>query len=392
MQFKDIPGQEKVKERLIKTVNENRVSHAQLFLGPEGSGKLALAIAYAQYINCSNRSETDSCGVCRSCVKYNKIAHPDLHFVFPKATRKKKTIDDNTEPEDGKEQKEKKATFKDYTNEWREMVLENDSFFNLNQWYLKLDMENKQGIISAEDCNEIIKTLAYKSYESEYKVMIIWMVEKLYYSAAPKILKILEEPPEKTLFILISENQEHIINTIRSRTQLVKIPGLKDQDVRDILASKFEMVEDKAWSLALISEGNLVEALRRVNQSVTEQENLDKFRNWMRACFQFKIKEINDFVSAISKIGREKQKSFLEYVLRVARNSMIYNYKTDNIVKADEEEKEFLTKFHPFINPKNSADFYKLFNDAYYHIERNANPSVLFMDVSLKAVKLMRVK
>lgn len=272
------------------------------------------------------------------------------------------------------------------------MVLENDAFFNLNQWYIKLNIENKQGIISAEDCNDIIKTLAYKSYESEYKVMIIWMVEKLYYSAAPKILKILEEPPEKTLFILISENQDQIINTIRSRTQLVKIPRLDDASVKDVLMKKYEANENTASFITVLSEGNLVLARKKLDQSAAEQENFNYFVEWMRLCFRFNYPGISKFVTEIAKIGRERQKSFLEYAMRIARNSMLINYKTDDMVRIDQDESGFLEKFHPFINPENASGFYKIFNEAYYHIERNANPSVLFTDVSLKTVKLLRVK
>lgn len=189
MLFNKIIGQQQVKERLIQTVKENRVSHAQLFIGANGSGKLALAIAYAQYVNCKSRSETDSCGICPSCIKYEKLIHPDLHFIYPIAATKEV----------------KKPRSADFIESWRSLLIENNYYISLNEWFEKIGIENKQGIINAEDCNSIIKTLGYKSYEAEYKVMIIWMAEKLFHAAAPKILKILEEPPEKTLFILITE-------------------------------------------------------------------------------------------------------------------------------------------------------------------------------------------
>jgi len=386
MLFKEIPGQKRIKERLIKSVSENRVSHAQLFLGPEGSGKLALAVAYAQYINCLDKKADDSCGVCRSCVKYNKLAHPDLHFVFPKIVVKEE--DENKR----KEGQRKKVTSKDFANEWREMVLESNFFFELNQWYTKLNIENKQGIISADDCNEIIKTLSYKSYEAEYKVMVIWMVEKLYFTAAPKILKILEEPPEKTLFILISENQDQIISTILSRTQLVKIPRLDDKAVRDYLVNKANIPDHDANTIALISEGNLVEALKKRNDAIAEKEYFENFVRWMRSCFSFKVKDINDFVVSVSKMGRERQKAFLLYAMKIARASLLMNLRSESIIKLDNDELKWLEKFYPFINPRNSADFYNTFNEAHYHIERNANPTILFMDVSLKVTKLLRIK
>lgn len=375
MLFKDITGQEEVKKRLIQTVKDSRVSHAQLFLGPEGSGKLSLAIAYAQYINCKNKKDKEACGECASCVKYKNIAHPDLHFVYPVAGTKKV---------------KSKPRSKDFSTEWRELILEKKGYFNLNDWYNKIGIENKQGIINAEDCNEIIKTLSYKSYESEYKVMIIWMVEKLFYSAAPKILKILEEPPEKTLFILISENQDQIINTIISRTQIVKIHKLKEEAVKQTLVHEYEVQERDAAGIAVLSNGNMIDAIRQIQQSEDEKNNFDLFVKWMRLCYSFKVQDINEFVAEIAKIGRERQKSFLAYAIRMTRNSLLMNYNIADLVKLDNEENGFMTKFSPFINPKNGNAFYDELNKAYYHVERNANPSILFTDLSLKAASLLK--
>ncbi len=375
MLFKDITGQYKVKKRLIQTVKDSRVSHAQMFLGPGGSGKLALAIAYAQYINCKNKTGEDACGKCASCIKYNNIAHPDLHFIYPVAPTKKI---------------KSKPRSKDFSAEWREMILEKKGFFNLNDWYKKIGIENKQGIINAEDCNEIIKTLSYKSYESEYKVMIIWMAEKLFYSAAPKILKILEEPPEKTLFILISENQDQVINTIISRTQIIKINKISEEEIKNLLISKYNLQAKDAKKIAVLSNGNFIEALRQIRHSDEEKTNFDLFVKWMRLCYTFKIQDISGFVSEISRIGRERQKSFLAYAIRMTRNSLLMNYKIAELVKLDEEKNGFMQKFSPFINPKNGDHFYEELNKAYYHVERNANPSILFTDLSLKAASLLK--
>ncbi len=376
MLFKEITGQQTVKKRLIQTVNDSRVSHAQLFFGPEGSGKLALAIAYAQYINCKDRTEEDACGTCPSCVKYHNLAHPDLHFIFPVATT---------------QAVKSKPKSKEFIVHWRDLLIEKGAMINLSDWYNKIGIENKQGIINADDCNEIIKTLSYKSYESEYKVMIIWMVEKLYYSAAPKILKILEEPPEKTLFILVSEDQDQIINTILSRTQLVKVPGLRDKEISHVLVEKFSCTDQEAKDATLLSNGNLIAAFKNFESSDEEKENFKLFVSWMRTCYQFKLIDINGFVSNISKIGREKQKSFLSFAMNMARSSLMMNYKIDELVKLDEQKSEFMKKFSPFINPRNGQSFYDLFNEAYFHIERNANPSVLFMDLSLKAARLLKL-
>ncbi len=375
MLFKDIIGQNEMKQRLIQTVKDNRVSHAQLFLGQPGTGTLALAIAYAQYINCKNKTNNDACGVCPSCVKYSKLAHPDLHFIFPVATTKKiKT----------------KPKSEDFNAEWRELAIESDCYFNLSDWYRKIGIENKQGIINAYDCNEIIKKLSYTSYESEYKVMIVFMVEKLYYAAAPKLLKILEEPPDKTLFLLISENQDQIINTILSRTQIVKIPKLIDQDIKKALIEKENLGESEALNFAFLAGGDFLEAKKYAANAEEIKVNFNLFVDWVRICWKYNYMEMSSFVSKISKIGREKQKSFLSFALRMSRNSILKNYHLDKLVKLDEKEKIFMKKFYPFINPENGQEIYNELNKAYYHIERNANSSILFMDLSLKTARLIK--
>ncbi len=256
MRFKDVIGQGPVKQRLIKTVKDNRVSHAQLFLGPEGSGKLALAIAYAQYINCTNKSPDDSCGTCPSCIKYSKLIHPDLHFIYPTAPLEKL----------------EKPISLDFIAKWRELLTDTRCYLDLPAWYEKIGIERKQAIINTRDCSEILKTLSYKSYEAEYKVMIIWMVEKLFHAAAPKILKILEEPPDKTLFILVSENQEQILKTILSRTQLIKIPSI-DEDVliESLIGEGYE--QSRVNDAVRISGGNYLEANRLLGMADEETQN-----------------------------------------------------------------------------------------------------------------------
>ena len=373
MRFGDIIGQEQIKKNLIQTVLDQRVSHAQLFFGPEGNEKLALAIAYAQYINCPEARKqhlTDSCGTCPSCVKYQKLIHPDLHFIFPVATTKKVT---------------RKPKSIDYIEEWRSFLLSNDFHVNLHEWYEAIGIENKQGIINADDCSEIIHTLSYKSYESEYKVMILWMVEKLYYSAAPKILKILEEPPEKTLFILISEDPDQIISTIRSRTLLVKIPKIGIPDLTNFLIRKYSLNEREAGIISRQSSGNLKLALNRLQRVEEDQYNFITFRKWMLLCYDNKIVDLVGFTSEISKIGRENQKTFLLYALGVIQSCAAIVFRNEDLVTADSDELKFLQKFSRFINASTIDFFFELFNTAIYHIERNAHPQTLFLDLSLKA-------
>ncbi len=377
MKFSDIIGQESIKDRLRRSVKDNRVSHAQLFFGPEGSGKLAMALAYAQYINCTNRTGEDSCGVCSSCIKYEKIIHPDLHFIYPIA--KTKEVPD-------------KPQSKLFISQWRSILTSRKAVFGLLDWYQHINLENKQGIINAEDCNEIIRTLSYKSYESEYKVMIIWMVEKLFHSAAPKILKILEEPPDKTLFILISEQSDQILSTILSRTQLVKFHKRSDQELVQALIAHSDCSVEAANQVRYLADGNLNVAMKILETGETEQANFEMFRTWMRFCFKTNIREISGLTSEFSSMGREKQKSLMSYALKVIRYCMHNRIGDQSQIRADGDELKFVNDFTPFIHPDNAGQLYDEFNKALYHIERNGNATILFMDLSLQSMKWLKIK
>jgi DNA polymerase-3 subunit delta' len=374
MLFKDIIGNEVAKSRLLQTVRESRVSHAQLFLGPEGSGKVQLAIAYAQYINCTNRTETDSCGVCPSCAKYNKLIHPDLHFVFPSAATG-----------------DTKALSKNYIHKWREYLLENKFHASFNDWINFLGVERKQAIINKDDCNEIIRTLSYKQYEAEYKVMIIWMTEKLFHASAPKLLKILEEPPEKTLFILIAEDQDQILSTILSRAQLFKISKLTDAELTKALQQNYQVDPHILRRAVNMSDGNYIAAERCLNQIEDERQYFGLFTNWMRACYLNNIVKVNEHMSDFSKLSRENQKSFLIYGINILRECFLMHYGSSNIQRLDEEEQIFVKKFSVFVTPNNIGAFSKAFNDAVSHVERNANANILFVDVSLKVHQFIKL-
>ena len=376
MLFRDIPGQQAIKERLIRTVTENRVSHAQLFLGPEGSGNLALAIAYAQYINCQSRSLADSCGTCPSCIKYNKLAHPDLHFIYPIA--KTKEVDE-------------KPVSRLFVAHWRKLLIEKSGFISLSDWYEEIGIEKKQGIINAEDASEVVRTLSYKSFESEYKVMIIWMVEKLFHAAAPKLLKIIEEPPEKTLFILVSENSDQVINTILSRTQLVKVPRISDEDIAASLLNRYEMSREVAHKVALLANGNLVEAALLVRRTGSENYNFEQFRNWMLMCWSGDVPKMLAFGGGLSSLGREKLKDFFAYGLRIVRSCLIYRHSENVSLKFEGKELEFVQKFSAFIHSKNAAFIAEEFEKALFHIERNANIAILFADLSITMARLLKM-
>lgn len=378
MQFSSIVGHKEVKKQLIESVKNNRISHAQLFLGEEGSGNLTMAIAYAQYIACENKQETDSCGSCASCVKYNKLAHPDLHFVFPVATNKSIT---------------KNPVSSKFISEWRQLVIEKNGYISLADLQDKLETENKQLLIPKDESVEILKTLSLKTYESEYKTMIIWFPEKFNNTSANKLLKIIEEPPAKTLFILVAHDAEQIITTILSRTQMIKIGRIKEEELQQEIQNRFGIEEAKAYKVAHLADGNYVKAKKILEHNEVEESFHEMFVNWMRVAFKADVPALIEWTESIAKssYGREKQKQFLKYCLHVFRESLISNYGNASLNRIADSEAEFLKKFAPYIHGANCIDAIELFNDAVYHIERNANPKVLFLDVSLKLTKLLRV-
>ena len=377
MQFKDVIGQSAVKQRLIASVRENHVPHAQLFLGPAGSGKLPLALAYAQYILCPNRTETDSCGVCPTCQKIQKLVHPDLHFVVPTANTKK--VKSNPESDL-------------FMEEWREYVIQNEGSVDTSSWYTFLDVENKQGYMSVRDAASLLRKLSMKSYEGEYKIAIIWMAEKMRTDTANKLLKLLEEPPEKTVFLLIAEDAEELLATIKSRTALVKIPSIDLTAVEAALKTRLKCNDKQAHDAAMVSEGNWITACHSVQESEEHKFYFTTFQQWMRLCFRAAYSEIIDFSSTVKGIGREKQKELLDYGLRIIRNSLLFNNNLAEIVMLPEDEKVFNSKFAPFINPANLAQIAALFEEAIRQIERNGNAQIIFTDMSFKMVGLLKKK
>ena len=377
MQFKDVIGQSAIKQRLIASVRENHVSHAQLFLGPAGSGKLPLALAYAQYILCPNRTETDSCGVCPTCQKMQKLVHPDLHFVVPTANTKK--VKSNPESDL-------------FMEEWREYVIQNEGYVDTSSWYTFLDVENKQGYMSVRDAASLLRKLNMKAYEGEFKIAIIWMAEKMRTDTANKLLKLLEEPPEKTVFLLIAEDQDQLLATIKSRTALVKIPAIEISQVEEALVERLGCDPQQAHDAALISEGNWSNACHFVKESEDRKFFFTTFQQWMRLCFRAAYSELIDFSNNIKSLGREKQKELLDYGLRIIRNALLFNNNLAGIVMLPDDEKTFNSKFAPFITPANLAQIAELFEEAIRHIERNGNAQIIFTDVSFKMVGLLKKK
>ncbi len=373
MFFKDVIGQDGVKNRLITAVKEERISHALLFSGAEGTGKLAMSIAYAQYISCTNRTDTDSCGVCPSCHKYQNLVHPDLHFVFPIF---------NTP-------KIKKAVSDDFLFQWREMV-EKSPYFNLGQWLTFINAEKTQGGIFERESESIIRKLNLKSFESEYKIMIIWLPEKMHTACSNKLLKLIEEPPNKTLFILITENEEAVIGTVRSRTQLIHFPFIDNESIRNALYKIGDVNEALIPDAVHLANGNYLKALEYLSPGEEEQFYFLKFQEMMRFAYKREVLEQIKWAEEMAAFNREKQKAFLNFSLRLIREYFVLNMKQSSIVYLSKPEKEWGARFAPFINERNISQFFKEFELAIKHISMNGNQKIIFLDLALRMVRLIK--
>lgn len=374
MLFSEIPGLEKTKQILISSVKNQHVAHAQLFMSSEGGAGLAMALAYATYINCEEKGEQDACGKCSSCIKFNKLIHPDLHFVFPVTTTR---------------QVPKDPLSAAYLKEWRSFVLANP-YAGLQDWANFIGSENKQPNISVEESRNVIRTLSMKSFEAEYKIFILWLPEIMNAQAANALLKILEEPPVKTLLLLVTNNTEKIITTILSRTQKVKIRPFRDEEIREFLLTKsFVADEKKAGQLAYLADGNANEAIRLVQE--VEEDNHQLFRDWMRVCYKGKnIIELVSWMEIFQKMGREGQKGLLQYGLGILRETLICKYSEKELLRLQDEEFKFVDGFAKATDSRKIEEISGLLNEAFYHIERNANPKITFFDVSLRISSILK--
>jgi DNA polymerase III subunit delta' len=375
MNFTQIPGQTEIKSKLIRSVREERVSHAQLFAGPEGCGAMALALAYARYVSCENRSGNDSCGTCKSCVKYEKMIHPDLHFVFPVIKGKKATdpVSDN------------------YIEEWREFV-KKSPYFTINNWFDSIEVGNAQGMIFASEASEIIKKLSLKTFESDFKIMIIWLPEKMHQETSNKLLKMIEEPPDKTLFLLVSEEPDKVIPTILSRCQLVKIPSFTNDVIDKYIIQRFGLPAEKAADISRVSNGNIIRAIELCEKEDSSLANLDYFRSLMRHAWKRDIISIINWSEEMASTGRENQKNFISFSLRLLRENFMLSLDQlkNRLVFLAGEEATFSGNFHPFITQNNIYPLTDEFNLTYSHIEANGNAKIIFLDLALKVTRLIR--
>ena len=381
MRFCEIIGQDEVKKQLRQAVREGRIAHAQLFTGISGVGKLGLALAYAQYIACPNRTEVDSCGVCPSCLQYQKLQHPDLHFAFPIVKGDEGDVCD------------------DFVEKFRNLILEN-RYFDLEDWYRAMGVETKQGMIYEKESSEILRKLSLKSFGDGYKVMLIWQPEKMNATCANKLLKLLEEPPTQTLFLLVSEHPELLLSTILSRVQEVRVPRLSEETIASGLCGEYSWLSgEDAKAIAHMANGSYLTALKTMNESEDNQGYFDDFVALMRNAWL--VGQKKDYSALLklrqwsldmadSKVGREKQKAFLQYAQRQIRENYIYNFGCAEMNYQTEKERQFSTRFAPFIHEGNVARMMEELSKAEQQIGQNGNAKIIFFDLCLQMIVLVK--
>ena len=377
MLFKEIIGNNSVKKQLIEAVSNNRISHAQLFSGKSGSAKLALALAYAQFLNCENKSAVDSCGACPSCLKYNNLSHPDLHLIVPvlKTKEVQKPVSDH------------------FIGQWRAFISANP-YDSLNGWIDSFGTENKtgqQGTIYTDEATNIHKKLSLKNYEAEHRVVLIWMPERMNEGTANKMLKLFEEPPKGTIFLLVSENANQLLPTITSRLQMVKVPDFSAEDIVTHFGEKTLSLE-KAKQLRNLTDADLGKITQILNDKDAELDLFHDFSLWMRLSYKMDVQGISKWVDELSGKGRKRQKLFLSYAIKMIRECLIYNFASPSLLKTNENEYAFLNKFSPFVHEDNSVLISEKLEESIKAINRNANAKILFFELSLQMVKFLKLK
>ena len=375
MRFSDTPGLNGIKQKLLRSIETGKIAHAQLFAGPSGSANLALALSYAALLNCTDRKEDDSCGECPSCQKISKLIHPDLHFVFPVSSAKNKT---------GKD-----VVSDTFITDFRSFV-EKNPYGGTTEWSMEFGGENKQLNISREESRNIVKKLTLKPYEGEYKIMIIWLAEYLHPSAANALLKLLEEPPEKTVFLLVTNDYEKIIGTILSRVQMLKIRGFKNEEISAFLSEHYDINKDRAAQLAGAASGDMNYAISLLNE--VEDDSQQRFQEWMRICFRRQLDHMVNWADEFSKQNKIHQKGLLQYGMSVVRNALMIQNGGEEVVTVSIPEYEFAKNFAGSQSMEKLEHLYSYFNTSLYHLERNANPKILFMDTSLQIFSVFSKK
>lgn len=375
MRFGDVIGQEDVKERLRQIVDEGRVPHAMLFSGPEGCGKLPMALAFASYLLCQDRQDGEPCGHCKSCkMLANRYEHPDLHFVYPIIKKGTST-----------------PLCDEYGREWRELVSRNP-YFSIREWLDAIDAGNSQLTIYSTEADEIVRKLTLSPAFGNYKVMIVWLPEKMQEVCSNKLLKFLEEPSGNTVFLFVTEDRNMIMQTILSRLQGIGMHPVKAEDIAGMLSSRYGVDAGQAAEIARISSGNVVKAIGAIHVDDETRMFFDLFVRLMRLSYQKKIKEMKEWSEEVAELGREAQKKFLAYCQRMLRENFVSNFHVPELVYMTSGEKDFSRRFAPFINERNVISMMQKFSDAERDIERNVNAKMVFFDMALNMIVEIAVK
>ncbi|MDR3127616.1 MAG: DNA polymerase III subunit delta [Tannerellaceae bacterium] len=376
MYFRDIIGQDNLKAHLIRTVATQAIPHALLFSETGGSGAYPLALAYARYLNCLHPSPDDACGQCPSCRKYDKLAHPDLFFVFPIIKRK----DDR---------KDKPTLCNDYLDKWRDF-LASSPYFTFDHWRAALDTGNSQPHIFSAESNYLIRCLSLKPAEANYRVILLWMPEKMQAECANKLLKVIEEPPPHTLILMVSEAPDLILGTIRSRSQRIHIPPLPVETVSEALVRRYALSPDEALHIARLSAGNYVRAVEAISLTEERALFLRHFQELMRNAYTRQVKNLKTWAETLAATGREEQKHFLQYAQQMLRETFIYNFHLPDLNYMNASETAFTQNFSPFITPLNVTPLMEVLADAENDIDRNVNSKFVLFDLALKVIPLVR--
>jgi DNA polymerase-3 subunit delta' len=369
MKFSEVVGHNEIKQKLIHAVQNGRIPHAQLFLGQEGGGNLALAISYAQYVNCTQRTSEDSCGSCPSCVKYQHLQHPDLHFWFPIMGSDKTS--DHFMPE-------------------FHQVMNANPYTTYIEWMEKIS-DSKSGLMNVLQANEIVKKLSLRPYEAAYQVMIIWMPETMNTPTANKLLKTIEEPPDRSLIILVANNDEEMLSTILSRVQYIKLKKLQDMDMLAALTSRFELPFDKAREIVNVADGNYRYALRLVEMEDMDEDTTKLLQDWFRSSYAMDIGKLTQVVDTISKLSREKQKSFYEYAIHIFRQALAMN-NAEEVMRVTTNERQFLDKFSSVTQNHKLPKLIEKLEKSVYYVDRNANGKILAMNLSMDLYESLKLE
>ena len=368
MKFSDVIGQEEIKQRLRRMVSEDRVPHAMMFCGPQGSGKMALAVAFASYLLCRDRTDGDSCGACRQCAMTGKLAHPDLHFSYP-VIRPSGTGSEH------------KMLSDDFADEWRRM-LSQGVYFTMDQWLAEMNAANQQALMGVGESDLLIRKLSLKSSQGGYKVVIIWLPERMNAECANKMLKLLEEPPAETVFVMVCEEPEKLIETIRSRAQRIDVRRIDDASIERALVERRGIDTDAAHRLARAANGSWLTALEELDVDNEKRQFLDLFISLMRLAYMRKIKDLRKWSETAAALGREKQRRMLAYFMRLVRENFMYNFHNPQLCYMTRDEENFARNFAPYINEANVIEMSELLNRAMRDIGQNANAKIVLFDMA----------